>query len=529
MVHPDKRARSNSRVNWRKPSRDKAGRNVRDAAIRQTSALIHLKWCRYRRATAAIRASRRDAEKSLNQHPHYVRQVVTFVRSLQSSVNETAARLNSLERDLLGKTPLRRLYDFLGVPRSHTVSSVMQARLRMVIERRFHFALPWYHGAKRLWDMKCPFCGTHSVFRFCWVQTLRLFLIDLRHADSMLRSEGILREERVAVVVSLYGWSKFGSRAGLDIVSDVKRILSLCGVPISFGAVKLWYRLAEDLADGYFVLTGKKVTIPNLSDFTSAVQTQQSRRMGIDAHELVWNLWFALDRFTSLTVKGIALWVSSRELLDEAANLVASVQSKYFAQEKVPLFAEYCADLSNKELEAKPPWRGGGATDFKTFKESLEQVQLLKEMERKRGMPPPPPMPPMPPPPPPPRGVQRGLASYGPTPPLSLAERRVAYAADAEWPRCHPGWVCPNRDSHCSYLIPGMQPVTHQVLPSEVTAVLERHLWSERLLAIDEAIGLGNGPRFSSPLDADWIQVSGAIFASGGVRPGKWQWVRQSR
>jgi len=77
-----KSERSKLRVTWRKPQRDKLGRDDQDPTIRETVHSAHLKWCEHRRLQADARKKRQDGKK-VKQFLSLIgaTRLVNFVRS----------------------------------------------------------------------------------------------------------------------------------------------------------------------------------------------------------------------------------------------------------------------------------------------------------------------------------------------------------------------------------------------------------------------------------------------------------------
>jgi len=469
-------ARSSSRVSWRNTGRDKPSRLFQHVfGDTKTAREKHLKWCRYMRDTYLERKRSKGQEKLQQSWFDYVSQRHSEYGDVVDQVESGIRYVNGKGKELLEKSPLSLLKRVLGVPRNLDAMTVIQDRFAQVLRRRFSWLPRLYRGAQAIRDAKCPVCGGHSIRRLCWDLTFRLFDLTIDHCLDVLGSHGAGPEERQLVVSCLIGWRKFGFGATDDVVSDFVNSLRLLGVNLStLTVIGFWWRMASELADVVYVLTGRSVTIPNMDDFVRAVRLDHSRRRGaLDPDAIVWDAWLALDRCAFSSFRGLLLrWVRP-QAVRSTTRKVLTLQQMWFSDGRHPELARELELLEVKE-GASVGWFPFQPTPM-TFQEACRWAVEKQKPPANivTGGPPPPPPPGPPPPPPPPPGTIRGKR-FDPPPysTMSIAEREVRYLAGEPWPRCHPGWVCPKPDRHCEYVIPGVVPTVARELGPELEGKL---------------------------------------------------------
>lgn len=227
---------------------------------------------------------------------------------VQSQVTEVVRRARGLEHAFENTSLSRALKKLLGVPLNLDVVSVMQDRLMAVVRRRFAFVAVWRDRFQNLRDLKCPICGSHTVFRLCWVQTFRLYAIMVDHLLSVSTSEGFSLEDGGMCAAQCLAWSKFGSGATGDAVADLRMALKPFIDLSTLTGAGFLLRVAADISDLYFILTGKHFTIPTVDSFISKVRSEHASLMGVSGPEVVYNMWFAFSRMTS-GPRSITLWL----------------------------------------------------------------------------------------------------------------------------------------------------------------------------------------------------------------------------
>lgn len=312
----------------RTPVRDKGWRGQHGPTIQGNAASRHLQWCRHRRSQFRDRLRKGLAPPKLS----VLRRYQLLWANVKARVAEGRSQLSALEdRFVRDKSPMVRavigMASGLAAPQAQKAEAAMQARLWHVMRERFQPVWSLYDQINRVWMLKCPVCGAHTIWRLCRYQTLRLFLINLRECVGILRHcRPQDKDALIQVAASLYGWNKFGADQD-EVRRDIIRLVTtLVDMPILRlqATVRAVVRLHDELA---YVLNGNK---PKRNDPVEEAIKEQSQLMGLTAPELVWNAWYALSRL-AFGIRTIPIRYMCVEDVREAVTLVGSLQRSYFS------------------------------------------------------------------------------------------------------------------------------------------------------------------------------------------------------
>lgn len=343
MMRKRIRARTRAERPLGNPERQKFRRDVKESTIRTICAFEHRNWCTSQRLAYSERKAKRKLyawRLRLTERGAPPRRV-QFVGGSEAQLATRTPDLVVLDEDsvveryVANNTVLRWLRAAFGI-RDPVYS--FGAFGSILIERLLHAksVRVWYTRIKRILVAKCPFCGSHTVYRLCLRQTFRLLQIDL--SDLALRmkevlsftgqypllesaSRRVLREkfELTAVV-----WNKFAARAAGFLVEDIEALVNWSGV-LSGTRYKL--SLINSAYAQWRILMGGTP----LPTFSRRVQESWRKRLDCGVESLVWNLWFVLDAFRS-GLRGLPFQLLYSSELKELSLVVGKVVLFYYGE-----------------------------------------------------------------------------------------------------------------------------------------------------------------------------------------------------
>lgn len=324
--------RTGGRDRQRKLVRDKSKGEVIESTLRTISAAQRLKWRRadrsYRLGRAKVRKARKltAALAALRSKTGFEPDADVFadVRAGMRAWRELSQRFIA-EKSPLAASVLRSGLVESGTQRA---SVHIQEAVESLLKRHFRRAISWYEMGKRVVDLKCPWCGTHTIFRLCSRQNLRLCLISFRHARDVLESCDSSDSVAIAAVVgSFYGWRTFGVGGPAEVESDLRRIFGFLQLsPLrAAGLLRVTVKLIKRLRG----LWQAGVTAGFLSQPPDS-RVEQSQLWGMSPPEVVWSMWAAVVRLL-LGFRGAVLRFAYPEDALELIKLVISIQRRYFS------------------------------------------------------------------------------------------------------------------------------------------------------------------------------------------------------